>query len=312
MTWTAADVPDQSGRVALVTGSSSGIGLEAAKVLGRAGARVVLACRNRGKAEAAARRIQGRVELLDLDLSSLDSVRAAAEETRSRFDHLDLLINNAGVMIPPYQRTADGFELQFGTNHLGHFAFTGLVLPLLLPVEGSRIVTVSSNGHKIGNPTIRFDDLNWERGYRRAAAYSMSKLANLLFTYELQRRLTAAGAPTLAVAAHPGSTSSELTRHVPQPWRALQFLARPIQQSTEMGALPTLRAATDPQVRGAEYYGPSKRMEWMGPPVRVESSRTSHDEQLQHRLWTVSTELTGVDYGPVLAKYADGHAGKIG
>jgi NAD(P)-dependent dehydrogenase (short-subunit alcohol dehydrogenase family) len=312
MAWTALDIPDQTGRTALITGSSSGIGLEAAKVLTLRGANVVLACRNRSKAEAAAQQIRGAVEFVDLDLASLASVREAAEDVSSRYDHLDLLINNAGVMIPPYQRTADGFELQFGTNHLGHFAFTGLVLPLLLPVTGSRVVTVSSNGHRMGNPTIRFDDLNWERGYRRVAAYGMSKLANLLFTYELQRRLAAAGTPTIAAAAHPGGARTELSRHTPLAIRAFQPVVNLMSQGADMGALPMLRAGTDLDVHGGEYYGPGNRREWTGYPKRVESSPASHDEALQRRLWTVSTELTGVDYGPVLEKYADGHAGKIG
>jgi NAD(P)-dependent dehydrogenase (short-subunit alcohol dehydrogenase family) len=310
MDWTAADIPDQTGRTALITGSSSGIGLEAAKVLAARGARVVLACRNRGKAEAAARQVIGDVELLDLDLASLASVREAAADVRARYERLDLLINNAGVMTPPYQRTADGFELQFGTNHLGHFAFTGLVLPQLLPVGGSRVVTVSSMGHRMG--AIRFDDLNWERGYRRTSAYGMSKLANLLFGYELQRRLEAAGAPTLSVAAHPGVSRTELSRHLAGPLGLGQSVAGLFMQDAAMGALPTLRAATDPAVRGGEYYGPDGRLGWKGHPVRVASNARSHDTALQARLWEVSTELTGVDYAPLLEKYAGGHAGKIG
>jgi NAD(P)-dependent dehydrogenase (short-subunit alcohol dehydrogenase family) len=208
--WGAADIPDQAGRIAVITGGNSGIGLEAARFLAGRGARVVLACRDEARAASAAADITAsmagaEVETLPLDLSALESIRAAAGQIRSRYPRLDLLINNAGVMMTPHRRTADGFELQFGTNHLGHFALTGLVLPSLLPVPGSRVVTISSNGHKVGR--VRFDDLQSERRYRRAGAYAQSKLANLLFTYELQRRLAAAGDATIAVAAHPGTAT---------------------------------------------------------------------------------------------------------
>jgi NAD(P)-dependent dehydrogenase (short-subunit alcohol dehydrogenase family) len=297
--WGAADIPDQTGRVAVITGANSGIGLEAARYLAARGAHVVLACRDEGKSRAAAERITGeladvQVDTLGLDLSSLDSVRTTAAEIRERYPRLDLLVNNAGVMMPPYGRTADGFELQFGTNHLGHFALTGLVLPSLLAVPGSRVVTVSSNGHKVGK--IRFDDLQWERRYRRMGAYAQSKLANLLFTYELQRRLAAAEDPTIAVAAHPGTSDTALVRHMPA---FAQVGSRLVpNQSAVMGALPAVRAATDPAAAGGDYYGPAGLGEFAGPPRLVKSSSRSHDETAARRLWAVSEELTGVTFAP--------------
>lgn len=297
--WTAADVPDQSGRVAIITGANSGIGYEAAAVLADKGAHVVLAVRNLDKGKDAAERIAAKspnaeVVLQQLDLTSLDSVRAAADGLRNSHQRIDLLINNAGVMYTPKGTTKDGFELQFGTNHLGHFAFTGLLLDRLLPVEGSRVVTISSVGHRI-LAKIHFDDLQWERSYNRVRAYGQSKLANLLFTYELQRRLT--GRNTIAVAAHPGGSDTELTRNMPALLRPATDVLWPLMsQSADMGALPTLRAATDPGVRGGQYYGPDGIGEQRGHPKPVQSSKQSHDEQLQRRLWTVSEDLTGVTY----------------
>jgi len=225
--WTVADVPGQSGRTAVVTGANSGIGFEAAAVLAQRGADTILACRDVGKAEAAAARVTAAapgttVSVVRLDLASLDSVRAAAAEILAGHERLDLLINNAGLMWPAYGKTADGFELQFGTNHLGHFALTCLLIEAMLPVPGSRVVTVSSNGHRTGR--INFADLQSERRYGRLAAYAQSKLANLMFTYELQRRLAAAGAPTVALAAHPGVAFTDLTRHLPA---VLQSAYRP-------------------------------------------------------------------------------------
>ncbi|MGC2655875.1 MAG: SDR family NAD(P)-dependent oxidoreductase [Mycobacterium sp.] len=299
--WTAADVPDQSGRVAIVTGSNTGIGYEAAAVLARAGAHVVLAVRNPEKGNAALARIvaaspKADVTLQELNLGSLASVRRAADALRSKYRRIDLLINNAGVMWTPKQRTEDGFELQFGTNHLGHFALTGLVLDHLLPVRGSRVVTVSSVGHRI-RATIHFDDLQWERRYDRIGAYGQAKLANLLFTYELQRRLAAKTAPTVAVAAHPGGSSTELTRNLPVLFKpAISVLSPLVFQSAAMGALPTLRAATDPGVEGGQYYGPDGIGEQRGHPKVVNSSAQSHDEDVAGRLWTVSEELTGVTF----------------
>ena len=297
MPWTAADVPDQTGRVALVTGANSGLGLVTATVLAQRGATVVLACRNPAQAQAAAVRIGGRTELLELDLASLDSVRAAAEEVRKRHDRLDLLINNAGVMFPPHQRTADGFELQFGTNHLGHFALTGLLLDLLRDVPGARVVVLGSLGHRWARHGINFADLQSERHYNRVEAYGQSKLANLMFMYALLRRLTVSGARTTALGAHPGASSTGLTRYLPAALRgAERVVVAPLVQSPERGALSTLRAATDPRAMGGHYYGPDGPFEMRGWPVLKSTSVPAHDEAAQERLWTVSEQLTGVRY----------------
>jgi NAD(P)-dependent dehydrogenase (short-subunit alcohol dehydrogenase family) len=299
--WTAADVPDQAGRTAVITGANTGIGFEAAAVLAGRGATVVLACRDLDKAKRAADRIAASapgapVQVQLLDLAALASVRTAAGELHDRYDHIDLLVNNAGVMWTPRQTTADGFELQFGTNHLGHFALTGLLLDRLLATPGSRVVTISSVVHRTGR--LHFDDLQLERRYGRFRAYCQSKLANLMFSYELQRRLAAAGAGTLAVAAHPGISQTELTRHLPRGLRTAAYrrLEPLYSQTAEMGALPTLRAATDPAVRGGEYYGPDGFAEIRGYPKRVGSNRRSHDVKAQRRLWAVSEELTRVGY----------------
>ncbi|QRY53555.1 SDR family NAD(P)-dependent oxidoreductase [Mycolicibacterium septicum] len=296
--WTTANIPNQSGRTAVVTGANTGLGLETAKALAAKGAHVVLAVRNLEKGEAAVEWISRSVpnadlELQRLDLGSLKSVREAADEIRAGHDTIDLLINNAGVMTPPKETTADGFELQFGTNHLGHFALTGLLLDRLLPVAGSRIVTVSSIGHRFSRG-IRFDDLQWERSYNRLQAYGQSKLANLLFTYELQRRLI--GQNTAALAAHPGGSDTELARHLPRAAQRAVPLLRPLFQEAAMGALPTLRAATDPGALGGQYYGPDGLGEQKGHPKLVTSNERSYDIELQRRLWSVSEELTGVTY----------------
>jgi len=310
--WTTVDVPDQQGRTIVITGANSGVGFETAKVLAQRGAAVVLACRDLDKADRAAARIQAaapraNVTTLRLDLASLASVREAASELRSSHPRLDLLINNAGVMRPPYTRTEDGFELQFGTNHLGHFAFTGLVLDRLLAVPGSRIVTVSSPGHRRGR--IDFDDLQSIQRYRPMAAYAQSKLANLLFTYELQQRLTEARAPTVALAAHPGGSRTELNRHMPAVTLARGSswgIWRLITQSAQIGALSILRSAVAPDARGGDYYGPQGRFEYKGYPTRLQSSARSHDVALQRRLWEQSEQLTGVGYH--LAPPASRHA----
>lgn len=295
--WSTTDIPDQTGRVAIVTGAITGLGLETAKALAAHGAHVVLAVRNAEKGKAAADAITAAhsnadVTLQSLDLSSLESVRRASDELKARYDKIDLLINNAGVMWTEKSSTADGFELQFGTNHLGHYAFTGLLLERLLPVEGSRVVTVSSIGHRI-RAAIHFDDLQWERDYDRVAAYGQSKLANLLFTYELQRRL--AGTNTVALAAHPGGSNTELARNSPLWVRAVFDVVAPLLvQGADMGALPTLRAATDPAALGGQYYGPDGFMEQRGNPRVVASSEQSYNLDLQRRLWSVSEELTDV------------------
>src|SRR5215469_9174835 len=295
--WTSDDVPGQQGRLAVVTGANTGLGFETAQLLATRGASVVLAVRDTEKGKAAAARIAGTapgadVMIQPLDLSSLDSIRAAAGELRARHPRIDLLINNAGVMFTPKQATRDGFELQFGTNHLGHFALTGLLLEQMLPVPGSRVVTVSSLAHRI-RARINFDDLQGERSYSRVAAYSQSKLANLMFTYELQRRLSGAGT-TIAVAAHPGLANTELTRNTPA--ITASFYARAMSQNAAMGALPVLRAATDPGVLGGQYYGPAGLFGTRGYPKLAESSGQSHNTAIQRRLWTVSEELTGVTF----------------
>jgi NAD(P)-dependent dehydrogenase (short-subunit alcohol dehydrogenase family) len=293
--WTTDDVPGQQGRLAVVTGANTGLGFETAQALAARGASVVLAVRNVEKGKQAADRIAAgapgaTVTVQELDLSSLDSVRAAAAELRAGHPRIDLLICNAGVMYPPKQTTKDGFELQFGTNHLGHFALTGLLLEQLLPVPGSRVVTVSSVGHRM-QARINFDDLQWERSYSRVRAYGQSKLANLMFTYELQRRLSGAGT-TIAVAAHPGFAATELMRHTP-----VAAVVTPLfSQDAAMGALPVLRAATDPSVLGGQYYGPGGFLGLRGYPKLAASSRRSHDEAVQRRLWAVSEELTGVTF----------------
>ncbi|GGM89550.1 short-chain dehydrogenase [Lentzea pudingi] len=295
MNWTEQQIPRQNGRVAVITGANTGLGFETARRLAERGAAVVLAVRDTEKGKLAAARINGDVSVQELDLTSLESVRAAAADLRAAHPRIDLLINNAGVMYTPKQTTRDGFEMQFGTNHLGHFALTGLLLDLLLPVPGSRVVAVSSTGHRI-NAAIHFDDLQWERSYSRSAAYGQSKLANLMFTYELQRRLAAHGT-TVAVAAHPGISNTELARNTPPLARRLiTWLAPVISQPATTGALPILRAATDPSVLGGQYYGPDGLAERRGHPKLVTSSPDSYDLTVQQRLWTASEDLTGVRF----------------
>ena len=280
-----------TGRTAIVTGSNSGIGRAAAAALAAAGANVVLAVRATDKGEQAAATMSGRTEVRRLDLASLESVR----EFAAGWDggEIDLLINNAGVMVPPLSRTAEGFELQFGTNHLGHFALTNL---LLEQVSG-RVVTVSSTGHRIGR--IDFDDLNWERrSYRAWQAYGQSKLANLLFTAELQRRLTEAGSTVLAMAAHPGYAATNLQFHSGkklQDWVS-QVGNAVLGQSEEGGALPTLYAATA-DVPGNSFAGPGGFMEQRGPAKLVGRTGAAKDMDVARRLWEVSEELTGVRFG---------------
>lgn len=297
--WTAADVPDQSGRVAIITGANSGLGYDTAAVLADKGAHVVLAVHNLDKGRQAVDQIKSGspnadVTLQELDLSSLNSVRKAAAELRAAHPRIDLLINNAGVMyVPRRETTEDGFEMQFGTNHLGHFALTGLLLENMLQVGGSRVVTVSSVGHRI-LARIHFEDPHLERKYNRVEAYGQSKLANLMFTYELARRLKAKEAPTIAVAAHPGLSDTELMRHLPD--FIPDFVWKIVAQPADKGALPTLRAATDPGVQGGQYYGPDGIGESRGHPKLVASSAQSHNEDIQRRLWSMSEELTGVTF----------------
>lgn len=287
-TWDAADIVDQAGRTFVVTGANSGLGAEAAKALTKAGARVILACRNVDKGRDVAAQLGDRAEVRRLDLADLASVREFADSV----DAIDVLVNNAGVMAVPLQRTADGFEMQIGTNHLGHFALTGLLLDKIR----DRVVTMSSAMHQIG--TIDLDDLNWERRtYRRWPAYGQSKLANLLFTYELQRRLEASGSAVKALAAHPGYAATNLQSHTESISSRIMALANPIiAQSAHMGALPVLYAATVPDAVGGSYLGPSALFETRGHPKVVSSNRKSHDRAVARQLWALSEKLTGVDY----------------
>jgi NAD(P)-dependent dehydrogenase (short-subunit alcohol dehydrogenase family) len=286
-TWTAADLPSQQGRTVIVTGANSGIGLVTARELARAGAHVILAVRNTSKGEAAAADIGHGAEVCPLDLASLDSVRAFAAGITAP---VAVLINNAGVMALPESRTVDGFEMQLGTNHLGPFALTGLLLDRI----EDRVVTVSSIMHRTGR--IRLDDLNLDRGYRRWGAYGQSKLANLLFTFELQRRLAAAGSPVIATAAHPGYASTNLQSHSESVQDRLMAVGnRVFAQSAEMGALPTLFAATQ-DLPGGAFVGPDGLGETRGHPRLVGCSAEARDEAVGARLWALSEELTGVRY----------------
>jgi len=301
--WKAADIPDQSGRTAIVTGGNSGLGYFTSLELARHGARVVVASRSdvRGK-EAIARIIaevpNADVELRPLDLADLTSIRSFADGIQSSYPSVDLLINNAGVMAIDKAKTADGFEMQMGTNHLGHFALTGLLLPLMITVDGARVVTVSSNAHKPAK--LDLDDLQHEKRYRKWVVYGQTKLANLLFAYELQRRLTAADAPLISVAAHPGTAATNLVRVSAgdNPIKAAVMAGgvRLFSQSGARGALPQLYAATAPEVEGGEYFGPNGIAEQFGYPKRVNSTSASKDKETAKALWRMSEELTGVTY----------------
>jgi NAD(P)-dependent dehydrogenase (short-subunit alcohol dehydrogenase family) len=302
--WSAADIPDLSEKLAIVTGANSGLGLETARALARRGAKVIMACRTEAKAKVAIDELVAggiaadRLEHRALDLSSLASIRRFAEQFLADESRLDLLINNAGVMALPYSKTADGFEMQIGTNHLGHFALTGLLLEPLRATAGARVVTVSSLAHKLG--TIRFNDLHWERGYDKWRAYGQSKLANLLFGFELARRLESDGAKLLSVAAHPGYAATNLQFVGPQARgaglseRLFRVGNRVLAQDAAAGALPTLYAATAADVRSGEYFGPSGVLELQGPPKRVQAEPAALDREVARRLWALSAELTDV------------------
>lgn len=302
--WTEDDIPDQRGRTVLITGANSGIGFEAARALAEHGAHVVLGCRNPAKAADAIEAIAatdpaGSTELLEMDLADLDSVAAAAESFLASHDRLDVLVNNAGLMATPEQRTAQGFEMQLGVNHLGHFALTGHLLDVLLASGPSRVVSISSQGHRPGR--IHTEDLGFEHGYSAWPAYFQSKLANLLFTLELQRGFDAAGAEAIAVAAHPGASQTNLGHEssggvVGTLFSAARRFEALVTQSAAMGALPTLRAATDPDVVGDDYFGPDGLGEQQGHPVRVGRSARAQDLAMAHWLWGRSEELTGVRY----------------
>lgn len=308
MSWSAENIPSQAGKTWVVTGANSGIGLVSARELARAGATVVMACRNPEKGEAALAGVRedvpdADVSLARLDLADLSSVRDFASVFSEQNGSLDGLLNNAGVMAPPREETADGYELQFGTNHLGHFALTGLLLDSLLASGGARVVTVSSTAHKIGS--MHFDDLQGSDGYSRWRWYGQSKLANLLFAYELQRRADAAGWNLLSAAAHPGYASTHLQSSGPGIGGGLVSLANVtfmklgnavFAQSDEMGALPSLYAATMPDMVAGGFVGPSGPGEMRGHPKLVGSTKASRSEEDARRLWAISEELTGVSF----------------
>jgi NAD(P)-dependent dehydrogenase (short-subunit alcohol dehydrogenase family) len=289
-------MPDGRGKVAIVTGANSGIGYETARALVAKGGQVIMACRSMEKGQAALGEIRaehpdGAVELMELDLADLSSVKRFAEEFLNSHDQLDLLINNAGVMMmPELSRTADGFEMQFDTNHLGHFALTGLLLETINNTPEARVVNISSTMHRFGR--LHFDNLNAEESYSPQGAYSASKLANLLFTYELQRRFESADVETISTASHPGFTATNLQRHS----ALYRFIGNVMAMRPAQGALPTLYAATESGVDGGSYYGPDGLMEARGYPKRVGSNKRSHDRAVAERLWTVSEELTGLRY----------------
>ena len=310
MPWTAKDIPDQSGRTVLVTGANSGIGLEACRAFARAGARVILACRDFGRAETSCRDIletvpAGRLEVRQLNVGSLDSIVRFAESLMAEHDRLDVLVNNAGIMGIPRAETPDGFEMVFGVNHLGAFALTGRLLPLVLTTAGSRVISHSSVAHRQMR-AMNFKDLHGVRNYARQSAYSQSKLANLLFMFELDRRLRAAGASTLSVACHPGIAKTNIFTAASETlgWSVARALVRLyiktasalLFQSPADGALPMLYAATAPDVVGGEFYGPSGFNEWWGSPRKTEPREWAKDVAAAERLWRVSEELTGVRY----------------
>lgn len=297
--WTTDNIPDLTDKIMIVTGSNSGLGFEAAKEFTRKGAYTILACRNIMKATKALDRLRSEIpdakaEVIQLDLASLKSIHKFAEKFKKDYSRLDVLVNNAGIMAVPYRTTEDGFESQVGINHLGHFALTSLLTDLLTSTAGARVVNVSSNGHKRGK--MDFDNFIYAdgKGYSRFGAYGRSKLANLLFTYELDRRFKKANIDAIAVAAHPGVSNTNLGRE----WyfkilKVFQFF---IVQSAAMGALPEIRAAVDPEVKGAEYYGPEGRKGLKGHPVIVESNEASHNKEDAKKLWEVSEQLTGVKF----------------
>lgn len=302
--FTADDIPDQTGKTFFITGANSGLGFESAKAFAGKGGRVLLGARDREKGEAAIDRIRqvhpdADVRFVRIDLADLESIREAADVVAQE-PRLDVLMNNAGIMMNPKSFTKDGFESQFGINHLGHFALTGHLLPALLETPDSRIVTVSSNVHKMGDGDLYWDDLDAKQSYSPQGRYAASKLANLLFTYELDRRLEAKGASTKAVAAHPGMADTELGRHYPAWARALLAVLRPVLlrwvNSAESGAWPQELAATHPDVQGGQYFGPSRR-EISGKARQVDSSSESKDPEKARRLWDLSIEMTGVDPG---------------
>lgn len=296
--FTASDVAGQHGKSFIVTGANTGIGFEAARVLAGKGARVLMGCRDESKGRSAMARIAAEfpaadLAFLPLDLADLDSIRRAAQ-LASAEPRIDVLVNNAGVMLPPLTHTAQGFELQFGVNHLGTFALTGLLLPKLAETPGSRVVVTASLAHRRG--TIPFDDLNAERSYNRWQRYGNSKLANMLFFFELDRRLRAAGSPIKAIGCHPGVAGTDLMRHM-GPLKGISSVLSLFLNTPEMGAWPTLQAACDPEALGGDYYGAQQWREMRGPSGKAWRTRRSQRTDLAERLWDVSVAMTGIDPG---------------
>lgn len=294
--WNSDNIPNQNGKVVVITGATSGLGKEATKILAEKDAKVVMAVRNTQKAEGVVQELKrtfpnAKIDIKQLELNSLKSVQAFAEGMKNSYNRLDILINNAGVMACPFSKTEDGFEMHIGVNHLGHFALTGHLMPLLEKTKSSRIVVTSSIAHRIGK--INFDDINWNiRSYKRAKAYGDSKLANLYFAYELVRKLKDKANAPMITMSHPGWTKTELDRHSGVAYFFGNFLA----QTVEMGTLPTLIAAIDEKAKTGNYYGPSKLFEIIGHPLIVKSNKLSHNEENAKRLWTLSENLTGVKY----------------
>ena len=302
MNWTSENISDLSGKVIIVTGGNSGLGYESVKAFAMKGADVVLASRSMEKGEEARAEIlkdvpDGKIEVMQLDLGDLESVKNFASEFKLGHKKLDVLLNNAGIMMTPYFTTKDGFEAQLGTNHLGHFALTGLMMDVILKTQGARIVNVSSGAHKSGE--MDFSNLQYENGigYKPMKAYGRSKLSNLLFTYELQRKLEAAKKDTISVAAHPGVAMTNLARHLEGKflYKILTPLFKMMAQDQAMGALPQIRASVDPDVKGSEYYGPDGKKEYKGYPVLVPSNEASHNLEDAAKLWEESEKLTGVN-----------------
>ena len=300
--WTTEKIPSQQGKTIIITGANSGLGSEASRVLSGKGANVIMAVRNLQKGREAVEKIKrenkdARLELMQLDLSDFDSIRRFSDEFHSKYSLLHVLINNAGVMAPPKRElTKQNFEIQFGTNHLGHFLLTGLLLDILKVTPDSRIAVQSSIVHKNRSykADIHFDDLNWEKAYNKNYAYGQSKLANLLFAYELDRRLKANNIPTIVTAAHPGYTNTNLQKNYG--FFVSVIINNLVAQDVKMGTLPILRAATEENLEGAEYFGPTKMGEIKGYPELVKSSDKSYDIDLAKRLWEVSEKLTGLTY----------------
>jgi NAD(P)-dependent dehydrogenase (short-subunit alcohol dehydrogenase family) len=301
--WTTKDMPDLQGKVVVITGANDGIGFESARELARKGALVVFACRNQEKAEAAIQNIlveipQAQLVFIQLDLSSLASIKLFVDQFNKHFERLDILLNNAGIMFVPFGLTEDGFENTIGVNHLGHFALTGLLIKSIEATPGARVVTVSSNAHYAGE--LDLDDLAFQNknGFTPMKAYSRSKLANLMFTHELQRRFEEKGIDALALAAHPGISATGLADHFLNNWFVwlIRGAMKVMFQSSAMGALPSLRAAVDPQAPGGGYYGPDGKGEKSGFPVLVKSNQTSRNPDDAKRLWQISENLTEVRY----------------